>query len=293
MNPPEGGPGTDESVGERRPEGEPSPPVRFRVAPNRLVMWLVVVWVAIPIALLLFDYHVNYAGVHVAGAIRRLANLAREDSLANLLAVIQVILLSLTLWAVYWTSRRVGESKWRRRGWLVVALLFSYIAIDDGARMHERVGSGAELVLEAWASSSGAELMDFFPSYAWQVVYLPIFAALGLFALYFFWKELRPKHSRTLIVLGIGCFVVAVGLDFLEGLDARHVLNPYTWITENFDIEEWTRHRFHSEPYSTLRHFSKAIEEVIEMLGTTAIWIAVLRHWMQSADELRIRFSGD
>ena len=96
-----------------------------------------------------------------------------------------------------------------------------------------------------------------------------------------------------MIVLGITCFVIAVGLDFLEGLDARHALNPHTWIAEHVDIEEWTRQRFHTTPFNTLRHFSKALEEVIEMFGTTVIWIAVLRHWMQSVSELRIRFSGE
>ena len=271
-----------------------SEPVQLRIDPRKLVWRLAAVWVAVEIGLVLLDYHLNFAGVHVVGSIRRLANMAREDSLANLVAVIQVGLLALTLWAVYLTVGRQGRSAWRRRGWLVVALFFSYMAIDDGSRLHERVGTAVDLLMKSWTRASGEGLVDVFPSYTWQLVYLPAFGLLGLFTLCFLWKELEPELSRVLVMAGLTCFVVAVGMDFLEGLDEQSRFNPYTWIARHTDISGFTDRRFHASPYDSLLHFSKVIEEAIEMFGTTLIWMAVLRHWTHTAGELRLLLStGD
>ena len=267
---------------------------QFRIDARKLFWRLAAVCVAVEIGLVVLDYHVNFAGVHVAGALRRLANMAREDSLANLAAVIQVALLALTLWAVYLTARGSAGSAWRRRGWLVVALFFSYITIDDGSRLHERVGTAVGLVMDGWTRTSGEKLVDLFPSYTWQLVYLPSFALLGLFTLCFLWNVLEPNYSRLMILIGMGCFVVAVGMDFLEGLQEESRFNPYSWIARSVDISGFTERRFHASPHDALLHFSKVVEEAIEMFGTTLIWIAVLRHWTWVTGELRLSFTtGD
>lgn len=283
--------GTESTPGGGPPDtGRPRFPL-LHVDPNRLVKRLVIVWVAIGLALLLLDCFLNYAGVHVVEPIRRLANLGHESSLANLVAVLQMVLLALTCWAARLAAGPSGQPIRTRRGWLLVAIFFTYLAIDDGARVHERIGTAAEMVLDGWAASRGAELVDYFPSYAWQLVVLPLIGILGVAALLFLWQELRPRHSRLLIASGLACFAVAVGLDFLEGLKGSHALNPYTWILERIDLAPWTRATFHKTPYVTLLHFSKALEELLEIYGTTLIWVAVLRHWMRSIAEFRIRFA--
>jgi hypothetical protein len=278
----------------RNPPVSAPEPVQLHIDPRRLVWRLATVWVALEIGLLVFDYHVNYGGVHVVGSLRRLANMAREDSLANLAAVLQVALLALTLWAVYLTVPGQRQFKWCRRGWLVLALFFSYITIDDGSRVHERLGTAIEQMMRGSTQASGQRLIDLFPSYTWQIVYLPLFGVLGLFTVIFLWKKLEPEYSRVLIVSGIACFVVAVGMDFLEGLDEQSRYNPYAWMAGQLDISRFTDRRFHETPYDTLLHFSKTLEEAIEMFGTTLIWMAVLRHWAQVTGELRLRFTtGD
>jgi hypothetical protein len=265
-------------------------PVQFDIDIGRMVFWLVVVWLSIDVLLLLLDYNVSYSGVHIYGALRRLTNVAREDSLANLFAVIQVLLLALTTWLVYFSVRKAGGTKFQRRGWFVVACMFSYMTIDDGSRLHERVGSAVGKLLEAKAAA-GSAAFDAFPSYTWQVVFLPAFAGLGLFTLYFLWNELKPEYSRLLVVTGIGCLVVAVGMDFFEGLREESSYNPYTWIAGQIDMTDWTKRSFHSTPYATLMHFSKNLEEITEMFGITLLWVAVLRHWTRFVGELRVRFS--
>ena len=54
------------------------------------------------------------------------------------------------------------------------------MAVDDGAQLHERLGSTFKAMREDVGSS-----LDFFPSYPWQILFLPIFGTLGLFMLWF------------------------------------------------------------------------------------------------------------
>ena len=113
-------------------------------------------------------------------------------------------------------------------------------------------------------------MLNLFPSYAWQILFVPLFGLFGLLLLVFVWYELRDRTGLLL--------VVAVGLDFLEGLDADHPWNVYSWITSRVDLADFTAARFRHSPYSTLKHFSRALKESLEMLAMTFLWVAFLRH---------------
>ena len=132
-------------------------------------------------------------------------------------------------------------------------------------------------------------MLDAFPSYAWHVCLLPLFGAMGLFMLVFLWRELSETPARVLVAAAIACFVLAVGLDFVEGLDPDHPWNLYTRLSERFGWEGLATEGYDA-PYKVLRHFSKSIEESIEMLAMTILWIVFLRHWIRSAGDLRVRF---
>jgi hypothetical protein len=99
---------------------------------------------------------------------------------------------------------------------------------------------------------------------------------------------------QTLLVAGtagIGCFVVAVGLDFVEGLPRRHPLNVQTWAVERFDFHRFSRRRFGRSATAAAAHFSKSIEETLEEFGTTLLCLAFLQHLMSRSGELRLRFA--
>jgi hypothetical protein len=160
------------------------------------------------------------------------------------------------------------------------------MAIDDGSKLHERIGS-------AFSSRVGdGTVLDAFPSYAWQLLFLPAFALLGLFTLVFLWRELGDRAGRLLLLGGISCFVAAVGLDFVEGLDPGYPDHPYRWLAAQLDMYHFSRRRFGRSPYEVIAHFSKSIEETIEMFGTTLLWVAVLRHLASHPGEVRVRFTG-
>ena len=79
-------------------------------------------------------------------------------------------------------------------------------------------------------------------------------------------------------------------MDFVEGLDPDHRWNLYTVISDQYDLERWTEARFGETPYDTLRHFSKSIEEAIEMAAISMLWFLFLRHLSEVASNLHVRF---
>ncbi len=267
----------------------------LRLKPGRTIGRIFIVCVLIELALLVLDYHVNYRRWTDLSQIRHLFNNTREDGLASFLAVTQTVLIALTLWGIFICVRaRRGLACWSTMGWLIMAVFFTYMAADDGAAVHERIGSAFKDIQEAAAEGQeattlGGRMLEFFPSYPWQVVFLPVFGAMGLFILVFLWRELGDRLGRGLLVVALSCLALAIGLDFVEGLESDHPLNLYTVIANTFDLDNFTQQRFDRPPYTALRHFSKSIEEVTEMFAMTLLWVAFLRYLTTLGLELRLR----
>ncbi len=276
------------------PPGDPSalpPLVELTFDPHRVLRNIFITCLLINLAFFILDIFLNYKGLATIGSVRRIFNTAREDGLAGWFAVTQTAMLALTLWLLFVTARQQGGSRWRSTGWLVLALFFTYMAADDGAHLHERLGTAFKTlhrggtVDESW----GAAVLAVFPSYTWQILFVPVYGAFGLFTLVFLWRELRDRRSKILVAVALSCLVVAVGLDFLEGLEPTHDLNPYSALADRFGLDGLTTKRYRS-PYSALRHFSKSLEECIEILGINLLWLVFLGHWFRTAANLQVRF---
>ena len=186
--------------------------VACRVDTSRLATKILWFCLLCEIAFVILDYHVNYGRWTEIGAMRRMFNTAREDGLASWFAVTQTPLVSLTLWFIYALAKRGHQPRLKVVGWLVLALFFTYMAFDDGVQMHERLGSTFNTVRER----SGGSL-DFFPSYTWQILFLPGFALLGGFTLCFLWLELHDGALRGALVLAILLLVFAVAWTSSKG----------------------------------------------------------------------------
>lgn len=225
---------------------------------------------ALEFGFVLLDYHVNYGRLTEIGALRRLTNIAREDGLASWFATSQTLLVGLTAW-VFWVAVRArGADRYQRAGWLLVAVLFTYTAVDDGVQLHERIATAYAALREQGPSG--------FPSFPWQPLFVPVFGLLGAGAAMFLWRELHTPWARGLVVSAFLLFGMAVGLDFLEGLEQDHPWNLYAAAVTRYDIAEFTRARFRQTPYETVVHFSRATEEFVEMLANTCIWSAMIGH---------------
>ncbi len=205
---------------------------------------IAVLW--IQLALMAGDLIFNYLDVAGHISIRRIFNVAREQSLPTWFASLQAGLVSVTAWALW----RIERS----RGWLFTAGFFLYVSIDDAAEVHERV---------ATALSDRFPSLPFladYPSFSWHLLVAPVLAA-GLAAVgAYLWFRIPTTRTRGLVVAGLAAFAISQSLDVLEGIDGLFE----GWATD-LGVADYT-----------VGHSFRAVEELLEMLGTTALWAPML-----------------
>jgi hypothetical membrane protein len=242
--------------------------------PRRLFMFAL----GVEVFLVLLDAIVNYGKFTDIGSLRRLSNIAREDGVATWFASTQTLFAGLTAMLVYVMSKQMGLAKKHTIGWLIIALFFIYMAIDDGAQIHERVGTAFKVMAERGNSSLLAAWLHISPSYTWQLVFLPIFGVIGLYMSYFLWTELKESKARLLVFLALAFMGTAVILDFIEGLDKTHPWNIYTYIRDDYDLRSYT-----------VSHFAKVLEEFLEMLSISTFWLVFTKQALHVLKETNIK----
>lgn len=221
---------------------------------------------SIEIALVVLDLSINWFKWSETGAIRRLFNITREDGLASLFAVLQTVAVAVILWLTWYLTRAAKAEKRNQTGWLILALFLSYIAIDDGALVHERVGTAFQ------QNNDGMSLS----SYGWQYVMGPIFAVMGIIMFGFLWRQGNNAIRRDWLVIAFACMATAVLLDFIEGMENGYqvLVNMTGWRTK------------------TITHFAKSFEEFLEMLGMSILLVLFLHHLGYLIGQLEIRIVG-
>jgi len=254
--------------------------------------WLVAVG-AVLVGLALLDWLVAWDGEGWPDAIRRLCNAAREDSLASWVATVQAAGIAAVAWAC-WRVVREGDASPRRRvGWLVVALVTTWLAVDEGARVHERLGTVVDAALRTARRDpqTGGVVgwLGRYPSYGWQLVVAPPLAAAALFFLVFLGREAGGGWARRALWVGCALVGVAVALDFVEGLDREHPWNAYAHLAAGERFDDWSRRRFGTGAYATTLHLGRVVEELIE-LWAGALFLGVLVACLfRAAPEIRLR----
>lgn len=287
---------------------------------TRFVLVPICFCIVCEIALLFLDYFINYGGGARGhfwssySGMRRLFNIAHEKSLANWFGTAQTMMVALTAWFMFFLARSRVDLRPERLGWLILALFFSWMTADDGAVMHERLGTFCgKLFQEAREDDLLPGWLewwrDTFGSYNWQFFFLPIFGVLGLFMLVFLIRRLKGKYRVALVIMGIMLMVVAVGLDYLEGYyEHDYDWNPYEILADELEekypshkdmkklgeeypgFEKWLNLRYRKTGDEVLVHISRAWEETIEMLAMTILWFLLLRHLVLVSGEMTIRF---
>lgn len=143
--------------------------------------------------------------------------------------------------------------------WLAIGLFFIYMSMDDAAKIHERVATVLASNIEVAPVKGEASLLAMaivnFQSYYWQLLILPFFGVAGLAMLIYVTREFGNLQAKKYFYMGFSCYVFAVLLDYLDGMPSS-----YDVIIQNTNIA-----------FSQARHTSRAIEEFIEMLGTSFI----------------------
>ena len=221
--------------------------------------------------LVLLDATIYYGEWTSFTVIRALCNLTREDSLATWFASTQSLLISLVLLLVF--LRIKAENVWRGRGWALLALFFVYMAVDDSARIHERIAAAIQVVTDRKGAALGEPLLGY-PSYTWHLVYAPFLGAMFMFILLFLWKELKISTLRLLLVVSLSCYAIAIGIDFIEGTkDGFNVLAK----TLSLNVKG-------------VSHFTRVLEEFLEMFGTTVLLVCLLNHSARISPVFSIKF---
>lgn len=269
------------------------------VKTRRLAFLLLWVCVAVELLLVVLDCFVNYGNALGLGPMQRLCDITREDALGAWFSESLTLLVGLTAWLICVVVRHQGEARWRKAGWCFLAILFTYLAIDDGAMIHERAGDAFKALRYGAPVGEGDSPVEnrsggAYPSYAWQILFIPLFGAAGIYMLAFLLRELYSGRLKLLVLAALACLATAQLLDFFEGLPQTHRWNIYVWIIDKIDLIDFTARHFDSLPYATVAHFSRSLEEFLEMLGMTLFWVVFIRQlgWVASAVPIRLSDPG-
>ena len=92
----------------RMTHGQHTRSVLLRINTATLALYILVFCIAAEVAFVVLDYYINYRELVDIGAMRRMFNIAREDSLASWFGTTQTLLAGLTLWLIHAVARHHG-----------------------------------------------------------------------------------------------------------------------------------------------------------------------------------------
>ena len=230
--------------------------LKVSTTPRLLLIFLI----SCEVLLVLLDAFINYGKLTEIPQFHRLFNIAREDGLATWFASTQFLACALFAWIISSIQADKENKPMRSNFWTYIAIGFVYLSADDAAEIHERLGSAFKFY--AKNSEWAANLLEIYPSYPWQIVVGPIFLAAGIYAFYFLWKAFSDAKLRKYLIIAAICTFFAVCFDFIEGID---------------DLDKQLQAFFNADSY-TVSHFSKSIEEFLEMVGISIVLASFLAY---------------
>ena len=179
---------------------------------------------------------------------QRVCNVDAEKSFGTWFSVVQNFIVAITALTLSMHYKFISDRKGKFFGWLLMALFFAYISLDDHLMLHENMGSTLPVFCK-WLLGKTITL----PTYGWHFLFGPIFGAFGVFFLIFLYRQMNHKKQRLILIAGLSLWVGAVILDAWDGTN-----RPYDWIEKMTDFK-----------IIQIRHSFMLVEEIFEMLGST------------------------
>ena len=208
------------------------------------------------------------------GRLTRFVHLDREGNLPTWFASTQFLCLGAAFLWLYLLDRNRASP---RRHWLwgLCAVGAVMLSIDEGAAMHELVGTLLGLAFAHAPDGTWLKGLADFPSYYWILIYVPFVLPLAVILMVSVAK--RIGNNRYLLFAGGLLYVSgALLLDFLEGRygDSDHaglpiVLNGQSYLLDIF-----------------------LIEEMLEMFGVTLVLSAIVQHAASVARRVDFSLAG-
>lgn len=179
-----------------------------------------------------------------------------EANLPSLYSMLAIIACSCVLFMIASGKRKTQQPY--RFHWQLLAWIFLFLGLDEGASLHEDLGD----IIEEFFTASG---YLYFP---WVIPYSGLAVLLALFYSRFLLHLPRPAMIRFIIAGGL-FLTGAVGMEMVSAHEAD--INGTTTIT-----------------YSVLY----TIEELCEMIAIVIFLQALLEYYSREFGVLKVRFSG-
>lgn len=241
----------------------------------KLILWSLIF---LQFLLVFLDYFFNYLDIWEIKQIRRIFNIAREVSLSTWFSCLQLFFIGLIMWLIYFLKKDAKTAGWKRLGWAAIGTFFIFLSIDDSAKVHERLGHVFKYSYLESLSQNGSffasTLLNTFPSWGWQILVAPVYALIGFLIVIFIWHELDNRLNKLFFLMALCIFAVAIGIDYIEGLEGAYDV-----------IKKSTGFKMY-----TITHYSKVIEEFLEMLGSSIIIYVCLSYLMSMVDVITVKF---
>jgi hypothetical protein len=205
-----------------------------------LIAFLAGTIVLVHVTTLVFMYGFGHDNVY---GLTRLFDLDGEYNVPSYFSFI-VLLSAAALLVFIGLHRRPGERP-RARYWLGLALVFTFLAADEGFELHERLGR----------VSAGFLGTHELTSYVWLLPYAILCVAL-LVVYSRFLRQLPPTDRKRVFLSGLVYVAGAAGAEFIGALYVHYY---HTEHALGYDIES-------------------AIEESLEMAGAILFIYALLRY---------------
>lgn len=228
----------------------------FDIDPRKLLLTLL----TIELIFLMLDGLFNCCWTGASKDLKDLFDITKEANIPTWFSSTQALVLGLLAW-IFARQRTGLTQNQSATGWYVIAVFFCYLGIDDATQLHERVAS--TLSASAESGEAGNWLVDQFlgfSSYYWQFLFVPVFGLIAIYMFLFLYRVFAGWKNLFIFSSGIALYVIAVVLDYIEGID-----HWVRWIADN---------SFYLE--SQVTHFLRALEEFLEMLGTSLILFSFL-----------------
>jgi hypothetical protein len=226
--------------------------------------------------LVVLDVVFAYFRLSPYSQVQRFCNLAREDGVGTYFSVIQTFIVGQTALALAFCARVEKASTMNSYAWLAVGSFFFLLSLDDGSLLHERIGSVISIVAANNLAEQNAftRTVEAYPSYLWQLSIGPVYLLIGFAVVYFLLREATSYQIRLIVLTGVFCIGTAFVLDFIEGAEWLH-----SRVAETLGVTRYT-----------VRHFSKVLEESLELLGVSHFLLAFWQMLAARIEKIQISF---
>jgi len=218
---------------------------------------LLVVSVAIGLLFVMLDslqHHVKT--LYLGEAFRSIYSIKYEASIGTWYSVMLAMVAACVAFLCFLEQR--GANRRQALCWLVIALFFLYLSIDDQVNVHEQLGFAFKRTLVPKIFGGGFRL----PSYGWQFIYGPFFGGMAVFLLLFTLKTLSSTRDKAVIIAALSLYGIAVFLDFWQGHERYfNAFSQAVGMTQK-----------------NATHWFRVVEEFLEILGTILFTNAFLHH---------------